>query len=211
MEMGVIMKKYCTFCNLDIDLDDTDHWYIRPNDGKYECKRRRHANTRASIARNKDHISEIKKKWQIDNKDKISKYQKEWRETSVAWKEYQPRKRELAAKYEKSNPGLKLCKRVRHRLWDAIKGNSPISIWDTIGCSTEELREHIEKLFQPNMTWDNYGELWVIDHIEPLCSFDLSDEEQIKKANNFMNLRPLLKSENAAKSSEDKKKRKDYV
>ena len=32
-----------------------------------------------------------------------------------------------------------------------------------------------------------------LDHVEPICTFDLSDDEQLKEAFNWRNTQPLLK------------------
>ena len=53
------------------------------------------------------------------------------------------------------------------------------------------------------MTWDNYG-LWVIDHIIPLSSFDLTDRNQMLDAVRFKNLQPLWYEDNQSKIKEDK-------
>jgi len=50
------------------------------------------------------------------------------------------------------------------------------------------------------MTWENYGSLWELDHIQPLSSFDLSDPKQLREACNYVNLQPLWKEEHKAKS-----------
>lgn len=50
------------------------------------------------------------------------------------------------------------------------------------------------------MSWDNYGEVWQIDHIIPCRAFDLTDEEQLKECFNYKNTQPLLKEENLSKS-----------
>lgn len=44
-----------------------------------------------------------------------------------------------------------------------------------------------------------------IDHIIPMCSLDLTKEENLIKVCHYTNLRPLWKSENSSKGSEDKK------
>ena len=41
----------------------------------------------------------------------------------------------------------------------------------------------------PYMTWDNIE----IDHVEPICLFDVSQDEKLKEAFSWKNTRPLLK------------------
>lgn len=54
-------------------------------------------------------------------------------------------------------------------------------------------------------TWQGTG-TWQIDHIEPLCSFDLSDRIELLKACHYSNLRPLWNEEHVTKTIEDKRK-----
>jgi len=51
---------------------------------------------------------------------------------------------------------------------------------------------------------DFYEREYHIDHIKPLCSFDLTKDEEIKKAFTPENHQWLLKSENLSKASKDK-------
>jgi hypothetical protein len=72
-------------------------------------------------------------------------------------------------------------------------------------CTPQELRNHIESLFQPEMTWENYGrnklgmKVWQVDHIISLNQFDLSKEEDRLKAFHYTNLQPLWWEDNAKK------------
>ena len=68
-----------------------------------------------------------------------------------------------------------------------------------LGCTIPHARDHIEKQFKKGMTWDNYGE-WNIDHIIPLCAFDLTRENELMQACNWRNLRPMWAEDNLAKS-----------
>ena len=43
-----------------------------------------------------------------------------------------------------------------------------------------------------------------IDHILPLCQFDLSQEENLYKVCNYNNLRPLWDTDNISKCAQDK-------
>jgi AraC-like DNA-binding protein len=85
----------------------------------------------------------------------------------------------------------------------AIKDNwkSGSTIRD-LGCSIVELKRHLEDQFDDNMSWDNYGlDGWHIDHIVPLASFNLTDEDQFKKACHYTNLQPLWAKDNLSKGS----------
>jgi hypothetical protein len=75
--------------------------------------------------------------------------------------------------------------------------------------SWDFLRNWIEDQFEPWMTWENWGvyvpggpRTWQIDHIRPLCTFDLTDPRQQRAACNFTNLRPLDAKENLTRSDE---------
>jgi hypothetical protein len=68
--------------------------------------------------------------------------------------------------------------------------------FDLLGCSYNEAARHIENQFKRGMTWANHGKVWEIDHIIPLSKWDLTDPAQIRRACNYLNLRPLLKEMN---------------
>jgi hypothetical protein len=61
--------------------------------------------------------------------------------------------------------------------------------------SWRDLREHLERLFLPGMTWANCGE-WHIDHVMPKCNFDPSIPEEISACWALANLRPLWAADN---------------
>ena len=70
--------------------------------------------------------------------------------------------------------------------------------FDLVGCDRERLIAHIEAQFSEGMSWRNYG-AWHIDHIRPVCTFDLTNPDQQRAAFNFRNLRPLWAHENLAR------------
>jgi hypothetical protein len=104
---------------------------------------------------------------------------------------------------EKHDLSFKIKRRLRHRLYCALKNNIKIgSSIEELGCSVIELKQHLESKFQSGMTWENYGlRGWHIDHIIPLDSFDLSDPEQLRKACHYTNLQPLWAKDNLVKSN----------
>lgn len=68
-----------------------------------------------------------------------------------------------------------------------------------IDCSILELKNHIEKQFQPGMTWENHGLYsWHIDHIIPLNS--AKTEQELCNLFHYKNLQPLWAKDNIRKS-----------
>jgi hypothetical protein len=103
----------------------------------------------------------------------------------------------------KSDLEFKLRGDISSRTRSAIKRSGIKKTSKTIillGCSIKELKFHLEKQFQEDMSWDNYG-LWHIDHIKPCSSFNLLDPEEQKKCFHYSNLQPLWAKDNLSKSS----------
>lgn len=104
-------------------------------------------------------------------------------------------------KRAKFSPHYWLSRRLRSRLYNALKGRFKAgSAVQDLGCSIERLKEHLESQFQGGMNWDNHGK-WHIDHKKPLASFDLTDRQQFLEACHFTNLQPLWAKKNMSKGS----------
>lgn len=137
---------------------------------------------------NKDHLCLLKKQWSKNNKEKKAKIESDWRFRN------------------KDNKQVFLRKIVRNRLSDAISGISNYKTTDLIGCSIEELKKYIESKFKPNMNWSNHSlKGWHIDHIEPLSSFDLTNEQDLKYACNYKNLQPIWAEEHIIKTAKEQR------
>lgn len=65
-----------------------------------------------------------------------------------------------------------------------------------LGCSYETAAAHITAQLPKEWTWADYGKVWEIDHIRPLSDFNLLDDEQLRAACHYTNLRPLGVEEN---------------
>jgi len=63
--------------------------------------------------------------------------------------------------------------------------------------------KHIESQFDENMTWENYGSYWHVDHIKPqsLFEFESADDDGFKKCWALENLQPLSAKENWKKGN----------
>jgi len=101
-----------------------------------------------------------------------------------------------------ANDAQRIRKRLMSRIWAAMKrqrvnGSGTFAL---VGCSAEQLRDHLLKRFLPGMSFENYGE-WHVDHIRPCASFDLNDPEQLKTCFNWRNLQPLWAVDNIRKGA----------
>ena len=67
--------------------------------------------------------------------------------------------------------------------------------------------DHLESLFEPGMTRENYGK-WHVDHIVPRAAF-AGTREQLMIVNWFKNLQPMWAKENLIKN--DKYKEEDKI
>lgn len=149
------------------------------------------------------------------NKEKIKLANQKWREENL---EYH-RRRALEYYYEnreeviKKNSARNSARRktdlqyrlqcnLRSRLSNALRGRTKnASAIKDLGCSTEELKTYLASKFTGEMSWDNYGTVWEIDHIRPLANYDLTDREVVLMLVHFTNLQPMLIQENKRKSN----------
>lgn len=130
-----------------------------------------------------------------DHRAKKAKYAREWRAKNG------DRSRKIVREKRKTDIQTKLRSVIRCRIKSALRGlvKSKSSI-AYLGCSVAHARAHIEKQFKEGMTWENHAiDGWHIDHILPLASFDLTDEDQRRRAFHYTNLQPLWALENLIK------------
>lgn len=84
----------------------------------------------------------------------------------------------------------------------ALKGKtSPAYTMEALGCSLAEAVSWLEAKFASEMTWQNHGSVWHIDHIKPLSSFDLTNRDQYLEACHYTNLQPLFVLDNLKKGA----------
>lgn len=87
---------------------------------------------------------------------------------------------------------------LRRRFKRKLSASSP-SLDKLVGIPYMEFRAYISALFQEGMSWENYGEVWTIDHILPL-SFAKDDYDDTLALFHYSNSRPLFISENSSKN-----------
>lgn len=86
----------------------------------------------------------------------------------------------------------------------SLNGNKGGRHWESlVGYTLEQLKDHLESLFQSGMLWDNYGFYgWHIDHKRPISSFSFTEpeDEEFKQCWALENLQPLWAEDNIKKS-----------
>ena len=162
------------------------------------CKKCKNNKQKKHYHKNKETINKkLKRKYSEDteyrNKIKTAnKITREKRKLNGKQNEYLREKR-------KNNPELKMIHNLRTRLGRIYKQKSFYKNSKTkelLGCSPEQLREHLRSLYQPGMSDKNYGE-WHIDHIIPLSS--AQSKKELDKLSHYTNLQPLWAEENIRK------------
>lgn len=140
-------------------------------------------------------------KWRKQNSEKRREKAKALYRRNIEY--YREKQRRYAKKRADTDLNFRLRRALRVRVHDILKGRQKAgSAVRDLGCTWEELRSYLESLFQPGMTWDNWGiHGWHIDHKIPLTAFDLTDPEQFKKAVHYTNLQPLWANDNRSKGN----------
>jgi hypothetical protein len=149
---------------------------------------------------NKDEIKLRYKAYYEANKDKIKEHNKAYRKVNKDKIKLQ--KKAYTNNRFKTDIQFKLSHNLRSRLNTALNGNYKSgSAVKNLGCTIEQLKQHLESKFQPEMSWDNWTtDGWHIDHIKPLASFDLTDKNQLLEACHYTNLQPMWAKDNLSKS-----------
>ena len=87
-------------------------------------------------------------------------------------------------------------RKTRNRIYQSLKGMvKSSSTKDTLGIDIDTYRKWIEWQFTPEMNWSNTE----VDHVNPICMFDISKDEKLKKAFCWKNTQPLLKHDHQLK------------
>ena len=163
--------------------------------------------------KNRVYDPSIKKEYYLLNKERIKdnyrKYYENNKESKLEYqKEYQKNNKDKRNSYlierRQNDPLFKLITNVRNLIYNSFYYNGYSKNSKTeelLGCSFEELKQHLESKFEPWMNWDNRGlyngELnygWDIDHVIPLSS--VNEEIDIIKLNHYTNLQPLCSKVN---------------
>lgn len=167
---------------------------------------------------NRDRVNAKVRILRKENPEKYRKYQRVWdernreRENARKWTRRKILQKENPEKYramsrkamrkQRERADVRILQNLRRRIHAAIRGNTKSArTVELLGCPVVRLKAHLESLFKPGITWENYGPVWHIDHIKPCASFDLTNPEQQRICFHWSNLQPLFAAENMRKGA----------
>lgn len=192
--------KFCSNCKMEKPFESFSKNKKRRFGLHHDCKdchkikmriyeSSKEVRTRKKIRNRKNYFANIERKkkygklWRIKNREKIR------------LRNEQRRKNDVNLRIKQS-----LSARLRSALKEAGVKKSNKTL-DFVGCSIEFFRNHIESQFEPEMNWDNYGELgWVLDHVVACEWFNLVNPEEQKLCFNFKNIMPRWATTDIAKA-----------
>lgn len=172
------MEKNCTKCGVSKSLEE----FSKHKNGLYgrnsECKTCQSQREKKYKDTRREYIKKYNKMWNKNNKDHILEYNKKY----------------VTQRYKK-DPVYKFKAYTRShinlRLKNFLKTKKGRTL-DYLGCNWDTYINHLEKQFDDNMSWENWGTYWEVDHIIPLSkggSF------------HYTNCQPLTVEENRSKNN----------
>ena len=143
-----------------------------------------------------DQRNEYQKKYYLDNRDQIIENHKN----------YKKQNREKVDIYEKNERKTylhyEIACNLRSRSNKAFKAQNvrkKNKTFDLLGYSHSFFKRWIIHQLYGNMTLEIYGSVWQFHHCLLIASFNLLDENDVKKYFNWLNLRPMYSNENNSK------------
>jgi len=130
------------------------------------------------------------KRWNKRNKERYEKWLKDYNK-SPKNKNY---KNNWRKERRKKDIKFRLDGNIASAISTALKGKKEGRRWEILtGYTLEKLIRHLEKQFTPEMSWDNYGIYWEVDHkiLKSWFNYTKPEDEEFKKCWGLNNLRPL--------------------
>lgn len=156
--------------------------------GEDELRRRRAERDKRWTEANREHLNAKRRKKRAEN----------------------PERFKLARARRHANPLQNIANRMRCRIKNVIRTRDlPDEArkngrqWEQlVGYTCAALISHIESLFLPGMSWENFGD-WQIDHLVPVASYRFAsvDDPEFRQCWALLNLRPIWAEANRRKAA----------
>lgn len=180
--------KTCSKCDIEKDIATHYGSYTDPRTGKKKirgiCKQCRVIIEGERAKDDRPRRNESNKQWKQNNQEMVRDYN-----------------RERARLKRNEDVQFKLCSAVSGRTRTAMTAKKQHQYIVLLGCNSIVLKQWLTFQFDENMTWDNYGTYWHVDHVVPLSIFNMQYKSQQLLACHWTNVRPLEGGENRIKSN----------
>jgi hypothetical protein len=186
------MEDICTRCNGDKKING----FVKR---RQICKKCANEESRLYKMNNKEKISEYNKQYKLEHAEEIKKYNSDYNINNRD--EIQKRHTKYLREKRKTDPEYKLSTSLRSRVNKVINGQKKLKTLEMLGCSYKFLMAWLKFQFKHDMTFENHGTVWHIDHIIPCKHFNLTDDKEKLKCFNWTNLQPLYSNENMSKKA----------
>lgn len=155
-------------------------------------------NLSGKISQCKSCMSKSAREWTVLNRERFNKNHSRYRKS----KEGKRKKLDINIKrYFTTLKQFKFFNNIR-RVPNAIirKRVSDELCIKYIGCTRSVFIDHLEAGFTDEMTWDNYGSFWEIDHRIPVRAVQMDDVTGLLGVYHYTNLQPLSIDNNRIKA-----------
>lgn len=180
------------FCNNCIYKRKT----ARVNAWKERNKEKTHEYNVKYNSEHKEKMHEHNTKYKRDHKEEIKQYKRDHKEEILAYR------RKYNADRCARDPAYKLSLAIRTRTLDVIKGkgysDKAVTLLD---CSIQDLTLWLSYQFTDDMTMENHGTVWHVDHVIPCSKFNLALQHEREKCFHWSNLQPLKIEHNLQKGN----------
>lgn len=167
---------------------------------------------RANDPEHREKINTYQRIWNStpENKAKrkardADRYLKDKAEGKYDTEEHREKMRNYMKERMASDVGFRLNLAFSVGMRQSLKSGKGGRRWESfVDYTLGDLMVHLETLFLPGMTWDNYGrDGWHIDHIIPksLFNYETPDDPEFKVAWALSNLQPLWAIDNIKKGA----------
>lgn len=166
----------------------------------YSCQKQTSADWKK---RNKERVSEYNKKYKEENREEISEYNKMYNIENREKIQKRSSKNYLKFYHENINFKIAHCLRRRYKkfLLDDKGKNKSKSALNILGCSIDFLKLWFSFCFEKDMTFENHGKLWHIDHMIPCSKFNLQNDNEKLKCFHWTNMKPMYAIDNMKKNN----------
>lgn len=153
---------------------------------EYLCSMCKYCEKKMALSKyyeNREYNISKNKKYKDENRDKIN---------------------ETRRKYMKKimeNPEQKIKRNMKSLISAKIRHVKSKHTSDYLGTCMKDIIEWLQYNMVNEMTWENYGSYWEIDHCIPISLFNILKEDELLDCFCWMNLMPMVNTENRRKSN----------